>query len=180
MDVRPGPPVGLVPIEAHEQLKVTQRPKAEFVERLDRRFVSRHGLDVHIRRSAPTRFLHCGLDEAPAHTSSSVAPVDDNWLDRGLVTFPVQAGETDDGAIVNGDPGGDSLGERVVLVEASAWMVAADRGVGVDLAMVLDELRVQSSARIEIAGQVLTNLHWADPGMVDLPRIAGSRTPDGQ
>jgi hypothetical protein len=45
-------PVRGISVEAHEQLQVTERPEAEFVERLDRRRVACDWFDVYIGRTA--------------------------------------------------------------------------------------------------------------------------------
>jgi hypothetical protein len=154
-----GPPIGPVTVEAHEQLHVTNGSEAEVVEHLDRGGVASHRLDVHVCSSSATRLLDRRLDERSAHTHPPVAPTDHDRLDRGLLTLPQQPSETDRSTVVDSDPREDTLRERQVLVEAGTRIPTTDRAIVVDLAMVLDQLRVQVAAGVEVLGSVLPNTH---------------------
>jgi hypothetical protein len=168
---RPGAPVRDISVKAHEQLQVTERPEAELVERLDRGCVARDRFDVHIGRTASTRLLDGGLDEPPAHSVPATTPIDNDGLDRGLLAFPEQSRQTHDGVAIGGNPGNDALGQGQVLVEAGPRVIATDRRVGVDVAMVLDELPVQAAASVAVSRSELTNLHKDIPSsaVLDLP-----------
>jgi hypothetical protein len=70
----------------------------------------------------------------------------------------------DDLVAIDSNPGDNPLGKRQVLVEAGPWVVATDGRVVVDLAMVLDELRVQAFAGCSVLRSVCTDLHdWILP-----------------
>jgi hypothetical protein len=66
--------------------------------------------------------------------------------------LPQQPREAHDRVILDGDPGRHPVGKPEVLIEARAGVVSADGLVAIDLAVVLDELRVQGSTRIEVTG----------------------------
>jgi hypothetical protein len=61
-------------------------------------------------------------------------------------------------------------------VGSAARVIATDRRIGVDLAMVLEELRVQAAASVEVSRAELTNVHWGilASAVRDVPQIAGS------
>ena len=77
MEARPWLPVGVISVEADEQLDMADRPEAKVVEHLDRGCVAGDRVDVHIRRAPPAGFLDGGLDQPPADSLPAVPVIDD-------------------------------------------------------------------------------------------------------
>jgi hypothetical protein len=72
-----------------------------------------------------------------------------------------------------------------VLVEPGAGIVAADRDVSVDLAVVFNQLRVQAAAGIDVCRSELTHVHEGHPVIevrhgrrtqVQVPRLVRTST----
>jgi hypothetical protein len=84
---------------------------------------------------------------------------DDDRLELCAVTVPDEARESQHLAAVVGDPE-TPCPERVeVAVESRGWIVAADRGVLVQVPVRLDELEPQRAARFAVGVAVPADAH---------------------
>jgi hypothetical protein len=95
-----------------------------------------------VRRTASTRLLDGGLDQAPSEYSPAAAPISDSGPGRGLLSFPAPL-DPRWVAFSEATWGTRASGHSRLLVEASPGIIATDCGLGVDLVMLLRELRVQ-------------------------------------
>ena len=118
-----------------------------------------HGPDVHVCSPPAVAPVDGGGDQQPPDPVAAATPVDDDGLDGRLGAVPEQPGEPDEVAAVDRDPGVDPVGQRQVVVEPGPGIVAADRGVVVDLPMVLDELCVQPATGVQVGRPVGAHLH---------------------
>ena len=142
-----GRPVCFIGVQPDEHLKMTQGPEPQLMEGTDRRLITSNGVYIEVLGPQAPRLFDRHLDQAPTDPSASRPARDHYRFDRGLAFGKEQPGHPDhDTTVIDGNPGGNSLRQRQILIEAQCRVVATDVGRIVDLAMMADELVVQTTA----------------------------------